>query len=105
MQPVQVPREILTLIYDAIDEVNATSADGAKLDKTQDTHLLGSSSGLDSLTFVNFIVAVEGRIEQALGKSVLLIDEDNLALQEHPFRTVGTLASYVEKVMGRYQSA
>ena len=94
-------QDILELVYSAIDEVNAQAAEGAAIDKRPETRLLGGERGLDSLTFVNLVVAIEEQIQNGLGKSVVLVDEDSMALQEHPFRTVGTLAAYVEKVIAK----
>ena len=93
--------EILTLVYNAIDEVNAQSADGEPVEKNTDTDLLGGAKGIDSVTFVNLIVAIEEQIQSSMGRSVGLVDEDGMALEERPFRTVGTLATYVEKVVSR----
>ena len=93
--------DILELVYAAIDEVTAQSAAGAPVEKTPEAPLLGSDMGVDSLTFVNLIVAIEEQIHKTLGKSVVLVDEDSMALQGHPFRTVGTLATYVERVIGK----
>jgi acyl carrier protein len=90
-------------VYSAIDEVNAQSAGEALIAKTPDARLLGGERGLDSLTFVNLVVAIEEQIQNELGKSVVLVDEDSMALQEHPFRTVGTLADYVGKVIAKQQ--
>jgi acyl carrier protein len=93
--------DIVGLVYAAIDEVNAQSAEGVLVDKNVDARLLGSDKGVDSLTFVNLVVAIEEQIQNVLGKSVVLVDEDSMALQEHPFRTVGTLADYIEKVLAK----
>ena len=93
--------DILRLVYTAIDNVNAQCDDGVRLEKTPDAHLVGSDPGVTSLTFVNLIVAIENEIQNCLGKSVVLVDEDSMALQEQPFRTVGTLADYVEKIIDR----
>jgi len=91
---------ILRLVYAAIDEVNAQSASGNLIAKNPEAALLGGDRGVDSLTFVNLIVALEEQIQSNIGKSVVLVDEDSMALQEHPFRTVGTLAHYVESIVG-----
>jgi hypothetical protein len=90
-------QELLTLIYSALDDIEAKSIGGAPVEKAADTPLLGSSSGVDSLTFVNLIVALEARIQEATGRSVVLVDEDSMAADEHPFRTIGSLAVYAEK--------
>ena len=96
-------QDILGLVYSAIDEVNAQSAAEVVIAKTPDTRLLGGDRGLDSLTFVNLVVALEEQIQNGLGQSVVLVDENSMALQEHPFRTVGTLADYVEKIVTKQQ--
>jgi acyl carrier protein len=96
--------DILSIIYAAIDELNGQSIKGLKIQKNVETQLLAKGSGLDSLAFVNLIVAVEGQVETSLGLSVVLVDEDSMSLQENPFRTVGSLASYVEAVVAK-QSA
>lgn len=92
---------ILEIIYAALDDADAQSLDGAPVKKSPDSPLLGSDQGVDSLTIVNLVVAIEEQVEAKLGKTVVLVDEDSMALQEHPFRTVGTLASYVEKVLNK----
>jgi acyl carrier protein len=93
--------DIVAIIYAAIDEVNGQSIGGLKIQKNLETQLLAKGSGLDSLAFVNLIVAIEGQLETRLGLSVVLVDEDSMSLQENPFRTVGSLASYVEAVLAR----
>jgi len=93
--------DILSVIFAAIDEVNDQSAGGLKIQKDLDTPLLARGSGLDSLVFVNLIVAIEGHLETTLGLSVVLVDEDSMSLQEAPFRTVGSLATYVEAVVAK----
>jgi acyl carrier protein len=93
--------DIVAIIYAAIDEVNGQSIGGLKIQKNLETQLLAKGSGLDSLAFVNLIVAIEGQLETRLGLSVVLVDEDSMSLQENPFRTVGSLTSYVEAVLAR----
>jgi acyl carrier protein len=96
-----VEEDILALVYAAIDDVNAQAPDGAVISKGPDTPLLGGAGGVDSLTFVNLIVALEEQIQSRLGQLVVLVDENSMALQEHPFRSVDTLAHYVEKIVLR----
>jgi acyl carrier protein len=93
--------DILALVYAAIDEIDPQTAGGEPLKKSPDSRLLGSDSGVDSLTFVNLVVALEEQIQKKFGKSVVLVDEENMAAEEHPFRTIGTLAEYVERVLDR----
>lgn len=95
--------DILGLVYLAIDDVEARSADGVPVAKTPEAPLLGTDNGVDSLTFVNLVVAIEEQIHKAMGKFVMLVDEDSVAQKEHPFRTVGTLATYVEKIIRKQE--
>jgi acyl carrier protein len=94
--------DILGMVYTALDESDAQSLNGAPVEKTPEAPLLGSDQGVDSLTIVNLVVAIEEQIQKKMGKTVVLVDEDSMALQEHPFRTLGTLATYVEKVIQKH---
>ena len=93
--------DILTLVYAAMDEVDPLTVNKVPLQKNLDAPLLGSDQGIDSLTFVNLVVALEEEIQRKLGRTVVLVDEDNMSLEQHPFRTVGTLAAYVETILSR----
>lgn len=96
-----VDKEILALVYAAIDEVDPVTSSGAPLEKSPSARLLGGDSGVDSLNFVTLMVAVEEQIQKKLGKSVVLVDEDNVAAEENPFLTIGTLAEYVQRVLNK----
>lgn len=63
---------------------------------TDDTHLLGGQSPLDSIGLVTLIADLEGDILAATGKSVILADEKAMSLTLSPFRKVSTLISYIE---------
>ena len=93
--------DILALVYSAIDEVDPVTSSGSPLEKSLDARLLGSDKGVDSLTFVNLVVAIEEQIQKKLGKSVVLVDEDNMAMDAHPFRTIGTMADYIEILLNK----
>jgi acyl carrier protein len=93
--------DIVALVYSAIDEVDPVTTSGSPLDKSPEARLLGSDKGVDSLTFVNLVVAIEEQIQKKFGKSVVLVDEDNMAMDEHPFRTIGTMAGYIERVLNK----
>ncbi len=64
---------------------------------TDDTHLIGAQSPLDSIGLVTLIADLEGDILQATGKPVTLADEKAMSLTLSPFRRVGTLVDYVEE--------
>lgn len=91
---------ILELIYSAIDQVNAQSDGGKPIPKGPDTTLMGGDDAIDSLAFVNLIMALENEIQEKYGKAVVLVTESTLESGEHPFRTAGTLAAYIERLLG-----
>jgi acyl carrier protein len=87
----------LEIVYAAIDEVNATSGGDHLIAKAVDTPLLGSDTGVDSLAFVNLIVAIENEVQSRLKTTVILVDETSMSGDEHPFRTVGSLVAYLRR--------
>lgn len=88
----------LELVRAAIDDVNNQNDGEIKIGAAEDTPLFGGDSGIDSLMLVNLFVAIEERIEGATGKVFVLVNEDALSDNSHPFRTVGSLAGYIEKI-------
>jgi acyl carrier protein len=91
--------DVLQLVYAAIDEVNS-QFDGIVIQKKLDSRLLGSE-GVDSVVFLNLVVALEELIERKHGVSLVLVDQDSMALQQHPFRNVETLAAYVRMLLAQ----
>ena len=63
---------------------------------TDETHLIGGRSPLDSIGLVTLIADLEGDIQREYGVSVTLADEKAMSLTVSPFRRVGTLVEYVE---------
>ena len=69
---------------------------------TDETHLLGGQSPLDSIGLVTLIADLEGDIQREFGKSVTLADEKAMSRTLSPFRKVGTLVDYIdEKLRGQ----
>jgi acyl carrier protein len=91
--------KIYTSIYKAIDEVNIQLSKNEQLSKDPDTILYGDSSVLDSLGLINIIVAVEQNIADDFEKIIILADERAMSQEKSPFRTVGSLADYIELLL------
>jgi hypothetical protein len=91
-------KRALELVYAAVDEINGQLPAGSRLAKQADTVLLGDGAALDSLAFVNLLVAVEGGVERAGGPPIGLLDELGKAEEESsPLRTLGALAAHVAR--------
>lgn len=91
--------EILQCIYGAFDEISE-DRDDLQMEKSVDTPIHGSTSALDSLSLINFIIAVEERLERDLGVTVLLSDDRALSQESSPFESVASLAKYIEQLVG-----
>ncbi len=57
-------------------------------ERTCSAHLLG---------LVNLIVLVEEKIQQRFGVGITLVDERAMSQSKSPFRTLGSLAEFVEE--------
>ena len=90
---------ILELIYRAIDEVNSDRRPEDRLSRTEDAVILGRDGKLDSLGLVNFIVALEQAINDEMNVELTLADERAMMMESSPFRTVRTLATFIETLM------
>jgi len=93
------PKKVTAAIYEAIDDVNYFLPKGSQLKKSPKTVLFGKSGKLDSLEFINFIVAAEQKIVERIGVTVTLADEKAMSQKNNPFRTVSTLSNYIAKLL------
>jgi acyl carrier protein len=91
--------KIVECLYAAVDETNRSRSGAVALAKSSDAPLYGSSSELDSLGLVNFIVAAEQKIEQAFGTSIVLADDRALSHEPSPFGSIQALADYIEVLL------
>lgn len=62
-------------------------------DAQADTPLYGGDSGIDSLSLVRLIVALEGAAQRQAGRRITLADEKAMSMRSSPFRTAGSLAA------------
>jgi hypothetical protein len=90
--------QALDVIYQAIDTVNPQLPAPRRLAKSPQTIIVGPSGSLDSLGIVNFVVALEEKAGDLLGAPIQLLDEHALVDENGAFRTVDTLARFLEQV-------
>jgi acyl carrier protein len=89
-------KEILKQILDSVQSVVEENPD---LDQTrfeEDSDLFGGDSTLDSLMLVSFVVELEKKIENVYGVYLALADERAMSAPVNPFKTVSTLADYIQ---------
>lgn len=90
---------VTELVHAALADVNELLDDDQRISTAPETALLGDSSKLDSLAWVNLVVAIEGRSEETYGRTVGL--GDALASDDTRARlsTVGGLIEYVRQTL------
>lgn len=89
---------IATSVLRAIAAFNAAEDRVVAADDV--TLLLGDGGALDSLGLVRLIMTIERQLEDDLGVPVSLTDEKAMSQRNSPFRSVGTLISYLVELLG-----
>ena len=103
-------KKILETIYDSIDELNEQLSNEQQLTKSTKTVLFGNNRQLDSLGLVNLLVIMEQNIEEEFDVSITIADERAISQKRSPFRTIDTLADYIDmflkekQISARFQS-
>ena len=87
--------KVLEALLSAVQEINLQLPDDGRLEPSPDAVIFGESGKLDSLMLVSLIVAVEQKIQERLGRQILLSDERTLAAVPSPFRTIAALSEHI----------
>ena len=92
-------KKIIRIILATIEGINEELDEKLQIENEADTPLFGNGGKLDSLGLVNLIVALEQNIEDELELSITLADEKAMSQKHSPFRSVGSLADYIEMLL------
>jgi len=65
----------------------------------RETPIFGPNSQIDSFGLVSLIVEVEEKVGSSFDVQIMLTDEKAMSRKNSPFRTVGTLADYIESLI------
>jgi acyl carrier protein len=93
---------VVDAINSAVDDLNEILGADERLGKSPDEALIGKNAKLDSLGLVNLIVLVEEKIQQKFGVGITLVDERAMSQSKSPFRTLGSLAEFVEEQLNEH---
>lgn len=91
--------KIQQIIYGVLIEINEEIQVEELKNPNLDTKLYGSNGLLDSLNLVNMISEIEVTISDELDANIVLTDEKAMSQNISPFRTVRSLAAYIEKLL------
>jgi D-alanine--poly(phosphoribitol) ligase subunit 2 len=93
---------VIDAIHSAVDDLNEILDADERLGKSPDEALIGKDAKLDSLGLVNLIVLVEEKIQQKFDVGITLVDERAMSQSKSPFRTLGSLAEFVEEQLNEH---
>jgi len=97
--------KILGIVSETIDEFNALASDDQQLEKELDAPLYGGRGKLDSLGLVNIMVSVEQKAKDEFGVVIEVANEKAISQENSPFKTVGSLVNYIEKLLKEKQNS
>lgn len=97
--------KVLEIVSEIIDEINALASDDQQLEKELDAPLYGGMGKLDSLGLVNVMVSVEQKAKDEFGVVIDVANEKAISQENSPFKTVGSLVNYIEKLVKEKQNS
>ena len=87
----------LELIFAAITEVNIQQPPEYQLKLNKDEFLISDKSCIDSLGLITLLINIEEKISNKFKKNLNLLDEKFISEENTPFKTLGSLASWLNK--------
>ena len=96
MDKEQVLQLVLTTVSEEADEIGYDELRAP----TAETPLFGGDAGVDSLSLVRLVAAIERAAEVRFGKNIVLADEKAMSMRNSPFRTAGALADLLYARLG-----
>src|SRR5262245_35888224 len=93
---------ILKVILRALETTNEARDERSQLVVSPEAPLFGADSTLDSLGLVALLIDIEEALAGE-GLNVTLSDERALSQRRSPFRSVDTLAAYIEQLANEVQ--
>ena len=88
-------KNIIILIYDAIEDYNSVVEKDMYLEKREDTLLFDPMGKLDSMGYITMSAAIEREIEKKLGLTMVLFEGNSNYPVENPLKTVASTVDYL----------
>ena len=96
-------KTIENVIINTVREINEQLPQEQQLGQSTKTVLFGKDGKLDSLGLVSLLVTIEQNIEDEFDVSITIADERAMSQKHSPFRTIGTLADYIDMFLRENQ--
>jgi acyl carrier protein len=91
--------ELVNLIVDNLRQFDGEQALKIPANLEDGTTLFGRDGILDSMALVTLVVAVEQAIEDKFNVAISLADAKAMSQKHSPYRTIGSLAEYAERLI------
>jgi len=88
--------KILAIINGVLLDVNEELDYEDFKNPSEQTLIYDGENGIDSLSLVLLLGNLESRINQEFDANILIASERAMSMRSSPFRSVGSLASFVE---------
>jgi acyl carrier protein len=98
-RPGAMHAKIIQMLFSIIDELNQLRPPEEHLEKDLETPLAGDSGRLDSAGLINLIAMTEQKTAEELGMPIFLTDDGTMSQVNQVFRTLGTLADYIQRLL------
>ena len=92
-------KKLVALVINIANELNEQLENKIPVELGINAPLYGCEGSVDSLGLVSLIVDVEQGIEDEFGISLVLADEKAMSQKRSPFRTIGTLVDYADRLI------
>ena len=92
--------QVLQLVLKTVSEEAEDIGYDELRSPTAETPLFGGDAGVDSLSLVRLVAAVERAAQVRFGKNIVLADERAMSMRNSPFRTAGALADLLYLRLG-----
>ncbi|MBF0288097.1 MAG: acyl carrier protein [SAR324 cluster bacterium] len=92
--------QIVDIIIREVEEVNKKLPNRVPVELRNNAPLFGTDGALDSIGLVTLLVAIEQSVEDDFDSPLTLADERAMSQKNSPYQTIGTLAKYIESLLG-----
>ena len=86
------------IINESISDANAVNGKEFQITKDETKILLGKKGYLDSLSYLNFMLAVEQKLSDTLNKNISFIEFEFKDIEDDPFYNLKNLKKFLEKI-------
>lgn len=91
---------VMLLVSAALEEISADFGLRGIACDAESTPLYGVDGTLDSIALVHLVVALERQIQDEFGTILVLASDKALSSRNSPFRSVGSVATYITQLLG-----